>query len=133
MKLVLSVREGSSAVQEFFDAPKTAKDLDSVITLTDKALDKALKVLARVMYGKDAYNYTEDDVFGTYLNNYRTEQESIDAVNESAMDMYNFLFDVVNELDGSEQHTELLQSAQSLIAEIKSRQSRRGLKAGRSV
>ncbi|MBQ6971749.1 MAG: hypothetical protein IJP86_05255 [Synergistaceae bacterium] len=126
--LVAVMLAGSSSLDlqdVFADDESALKTVYALSETIGRVQEKALKMLARLMYGKKAGMFTLDEVFGDYVSNYRFEAESVEAVKAHALDMYNLLFDVVNALDSHEEHAELLGEIRKVMDEINSEQFRR--------
>ena len=106
------------AQDSFDDDRKTLKSIQSIGKALSGVNEKSLKILARLMYGTGAEMYAPEDVLREYEAEYQGEIKMPEVVRDYADDMFNMLFDVMNELDGSGEHSQLCRDVKDMIDRI---------------
>ena len=106
------------AQDAFDDDRKILRSIKSLGKALGVVEEKALKILARLLYGYEADMYTPEQVLRDYESNYRSALKSGEIIRDYADDMYNLLFEVMKQLEGSEEHFQLFRDVQDLLNSI---------------
>ncbi|MBQ6983010.1 MAG: hypothetical protein IJQ15_11355 [Synergistaceae bacterium] len=112
------------AQDAFDDDRKILRSIKSLGKALGVVEEKALKILARLLYGYEADMYTPEQVLRDYESNYRSALKSGEIIRDYADDMYNLLFEVMKQLEGSAEHSQLVTDIGGLLDDISSEQSK---------
>ncbi len=112
------------AQDSFDDDRKTLKSIQSIGKTLIGINEKSLKILARLMYGSEAEMYTPEQVLTDYESDYQSEEKMSEIVRDYADDMFSLLCEVMTELDGSVEHSELLRDVSDMVNTISREQSK---------
>lgn len=112
------------AQDSFDDDRKTLKSIQSIGKALSVVNEKSLKILARLMYGHEADMYTPEQVLTDYESDYQREEKSAEIVSDYAEDMFSLLCEVMSELEGSSEHSELLRDVSDMVNTISREQSK---------
>ena len=112
------------AQDAFDDDRKILRSIKSLGKALGVVEEKALKILARLLYGYEADMYTPEQVLRDYESNYRSALKSGEIIRDYADDMYNLLFEVMKQLEGSAEHSQLVTYIGGLLDDISSEQSK---------
>ena len=80
--------------------------------------EKSLKILARLMYGHESEMYTPEQILTNYESDYQSEVKMSEIVCDYADDMFSLLCEVMTELDGSVEHSQLLRDVSDMVNAI---------------
>lgn len=106
------------AQDSFDDDRKTLKSIQSIGKALNVVNEKSMKILARLMYGTEADMYTPEQVLRDYESDYQREEKSAEIVSDYAEDMFSLLCEVVSELDGSSEHSQLFSDVKAMLDTI---------------
>lgn len=106
------------AQDSFDDDRKTLKSVQSIGKALSGVNEKSLKILARLMYGHEAEMYTPEQVLRDYEVEYQSEEKSAEIVRDNAEDMFSLLCEVMNELECSEEHSQLYRDVNDMVNTI---------------
>lgn len=106
------------AQDSFDDDRKTLKSIQSIGKALSVVNEKSLKILARLMYGAEEEIYEPEQVLRDYEVEFQSEVKMPEVVRDYADDMFNILFDVMNELEGSEEHSQLYRDIYDMLNAI---------------
>ena len=112
------------AQDAFDDDRKILRSIKSLGKALGVVEEKALKILARLLYGYEADMYTPEQVLRDYESNYRSALKSGEIIRDYADEMYNLLFEVMKQLEGSAEHSQLVTDIGGLLDDISSEQSK---------
>ena len=80
--------------------------------------EKSLKILARLMYGHESEMYTPEQVLRDYESDYQREEKSAEIVSDYAEEMFSLLCEVMSELEGSREHSQLCRDVNDMVNTI---------------
>ena len=106
------------AQDSFDDDRKTPKSIQSIGKALSGVNENSLKILARLMYGSEAEMYTPEQVLRDYESDYQSEEKSAEIVRDYADDMFRLLCEVMSELEGSVEHSELYRDVNDMVNTI---------------
>ncbi len=112
------------AQDAFDDERKILRSINSLGKTLAGVQEKAFKILARLMYGYEADMYTPEQILRDYETHYRSALKCSEIIRDYSDDMYNLMFDVMNELEGSEEHSQLFGDVRGLLDGISQEQSK---------
>ena len=112
------------AQDSFDDDRKTLKSIQSVGKMLSAVNEKSVRILARLMYGAEADMYTPEQILSDYEADYISEVKLPEIVRDYADDMFNMLCEVMNELDGSGEHSQLCHDVNDMVNAISREQSK---------
>lgn len=106
------------AQDSFDDDRKTLKSIQSIGKVLSGINEKSLKILARLMYGHEAEMYTPEQVLRDYEADYQSEEKSAEIVSDYAEGMFSLLCEVMSELEGSREHSQLCRDVNDMVNTI---------------
>lgn len=106
------------AQDSFDDDRKTLKSIQSIGKALSVVNEKSLKFLARLMYGSEAEMYTPEQILTDYESDYQSEVKMPEIVRDYADDMFSLLCEVMSELEGSREHSELYRDVNDMVNTI---------------
>ena len=106
------------AQDSFDDDRKTLKSIQSIGKALSGVNEKSLKILAGLMYGHEADMYTPEQILTNYESDYQSEEKSAEIVSDYAEEMFSLLCEVMSELEGSSEHSELYREVNDMVKTI---------------
>jgi|GEM_PF-3839363 len=106
------------AQDSFDDDRKTLKSIQSIGKALSVVNEKSLKILARLMYGHESDMYTPEQILRDYESEYQREEKSAEIVSDYAEEMFSLLCEVMSELEGSSEHSELYREVNDMVKTI---------------
>ena len=106
------------AQDSFDDDRRTLKSIQSIGKALSVVNEKSLKILARLMYGHESEMYTPEQVLRDYESDYQREEKSAEIVSDYAEEMFSLLCEVMSELEGSSEHSQLFSDVKAMLDTI---------------
>lgn len=106
------------AQDSFDDDRRTLKSIQSIGKALSGVNEKSLKILARLMYGHESEMYTPEQILTNYESDYQSEEKSAEIVSDYAEEMFSLLCEVMSELEGSSEHSELYREVNDMVKTI---------------